>query len=103
MQAHVAVGPNFEIYHSMVALSFLCDFLLLTVVVPILPGFQASPTLRQPLMVAVLCGKPITQMITTPCQERLLIAAGLSSPVLERICAGGLGMFVVALQLDDVP
>lgn len=85
---------------ALVGLTFLCDFLLLTVVVPILPAVFAGTPWGRPLVVAAaFASKPLAQIISNPAAgacvgrrgpRRLLLVGGVVLVVSS-------GMFALSL------
>eukprot|EP00946_MAST-07B_sp_MAST-7B-sp1_P003864 g3864.t1 len=67
----------------LVGVAFLCDFLLLTVIVPIMPSVFSGTSWGRPLVLAALfAAKPIAQILSNPAAGSLVGRCGSQRPLL---------------------
>ena len=92
-------GMNFGIIR-LVGLVFLCDFLLLTMVVPILPMVFKGTSFASPINLAlVFASKPVAQIVLNPCAGYVVDRFGPRGPLLlgSLVATAASGVFIFAL------
>jgi MFS family permease len=84
----------------LVGIAFLCDFLLLTVVVPIIPSVFAGTPWGRPLVVAAaFASKPFAQILANPAAGACVARYGPRRPLLlgSAVLVASSGMFALSL------